>query len=282
KSTMPKENASVQDEEPIEDGEKQEDNKEQVIVRPRNQRDSLFERYFFPYGPPILLSVIILSVLAIFIGPPSPEDLIAHVSSMLDSPSPQASSEITRAEFGRIMNSVEKEHPEITERDRMQLRAAANRWFDSSSLDPVVVIIYASESSSKLLDDFTTATSSFLGQDLTVINASEDTERAFLHETFERTLSGGSKSTIGIRRPEKLPWEAALVLHAFADGDYVAASRPLIWLQVTRDDTFAFASCDEAIESILMKSWTSSGGTEGNVAPIISRVLQFTVCLDWQ
>lgn len=188
--------------------------------------------------------------------------------------------EPSRSEFGKRMGPVLKKYPQFSERDRAQLRSAFDRWFDSSTKDPVVVIIYAPDSS-LFLDDLTTSTASALGRKTTVVTSTASTARSDLHSTFENTLKGGSKSTIGLREIEKLRWDTPLVLHAFADSDHIAASRPLIWLQVTRDDSLKGHSCDAAIERTLTSSWLASGGNEDNVAPVISRVLQFTVCLDW-
>ncbi|GMT03800.1 hypothetical protein PENTCL1PPCAC_25974 [Pristionchus entomophagus] len=193
----------------------------------------------------------------------------------------------TRSAYGKLVGTVLKAYPTITDHDRAQLGSAASRWFDNTTADPVVVIIYAAETSAALLDDLTTSTASFLGKKTTVVTSTPTTARSDLHSTFDNTLRGGSKSTIGMRQIEKLSWDTPLVLHAFADADHVrpdadAPSRPLIWLQVTRDDSLKGSlSCDAAIERTLTSSWLASGGTVDNVAPVISRVLQFTVCLDW-
>ncbi|GMR42983.1 hypothetical protein PMAYCL1PPCAC_13178, partial [Pristionchus mayeri] len=112
-----------------------------------------------------------------------------------------------------------------------QLTAAVNRWFDSSSADPVVVVIYSS--GTELLEDLASSTSSFLGKDTSIFRATDRTTRAVLHDAFETGLNNGPLSSIGIQELEKLSWEAALVLHYFADGDYASDSRPLMWLQVT-------------------------------------------------
>ncbi|GMR34177.1 hypothetical protein PMAYCL1PPCAC_04372, partial [Pristionchus mayeri] len=189
--------------------------------------------------------------------------------------------EPTRPGFGKLLGTVIKAYPAFSAHDRAQLGSAADRWFDNSTKDPVVVIIYATDASSSLLDDLATSTASFLGKRTTVVTSTTTTQRAHLHGTFENTLRGGAKSTIGLREIEKLPWDTPLVLHTFADADHIATSRPFIWLQVSRDDSLKGLSCDDAITRTLTSSWLASGGNVDNVAPVISRVLQFTVCLDW-
>ncbi|GMT34730.1 hypothetical protein PFISCL1PPCAC_26027, partial [Pristionchus fissidentatus] len=189
--------------------------------------------------------------------------------------------EPTRTEYGKLLGTVLKAYPTVSARDRTQLRIAADRWFDNSTVDPVVVVIYAPAASAHLLDDLTTTTGSLLGRKTTVVSSTPGTQRAHLHATLDNTLKGGSKSTIGLRAIEKLSWDVPLVLQSFADADHVVKSRPLIWLQVTRDDSLKGLSCDVAIEETLTSSWLASGGTVDNVAPVISRILQFTVCLDW-
>ncbi|GMS98716.1 hypothetical protein PENTCL1PPCAC_20891, partial [Pristionchus entomophagus] len=108
----------------------------------------------------------------------------------------------------------------------------AFRWFDASSADPVVVVIYASAGASTLLAEMTLATGSFLGQQTTVFRASADTKRAQLHAIFDQTLVGEDTSLAPTNRRSGYAWDSPLVLHSFADGNLVADSRPLIWLQV--------------------------------------------------
>ncbi|KAF8384122.1 hypothetical protein PRIPAC_73264 [Pristionchus pacificus] len=187
----------------------------------------------------------------------------------------------TRQEFGQRLATVLKAHPTFSSQDRAQLKSAANRWFDNSTRDPVVVILYTSDRSASLLDDLAKTTASFLGKKTTIVTSTGNTQRAHLHATFENTLRGDTKSTIGMRAIEDLSWDAPLVLHSFADADHIKVSRPIIWLQVTRDESLKGRTCDEAIASKLTSSWLASGGIVDNVTPVISRVLQFAICLDW-
>ncbi|ETN82587.1 hypothetical protein NECAME_07879 [Necator americanus] len=111
-----------------------------------------------------------------------------------------------------------------------------------------------------------------------VIDLTSESVREKLHEGLDRAVHSTVPLAI-LNGVDHLGWDSPLILHAFADDSSLTTSRALLLLTMKKNFHVSKEQCEKSVMEYLSAKWINGGGSADNVFPILSRIMQFLICL---
>ncbi|VDM77158.1 unnamed protein product [Strongylus vulgaris] len=110
------------------------------------------------------------------------------------------------------------------------------------------------------------------------LDLSSESIRSELHDSLDRVAHSTVPLAI-LDGVEYLGWDAPLALHAFADDSSTTHPHTLLFLTIKKSFHRDAKECEQSVMEYLSERWIGTGGSMDNVSPILSRIMQFLICV---
>ncbi|CAJ0609629.1 unnamed protein product [Cylicocyclus nassatus] len=219
----------------------------------------------------ILLTVLIMTALLCIIN--------LYQSNLGDN---QHDTELARTRllaFEKHLSEFATHFENVTKEELGVIFHVGRQWFLMRQKRPVVLIVAGNESERFVRVLSEVFRSSFqIPSPIVDLDLSSELVRSELHGNLDRVVHSTVPLAI-LDGVEHLGWDAPLALHAFADDSSTAHPHTLLFLTVRKSFQRSAKECERSVMEYLSERWIGTGGSTDNVTPILSRIMQFLICV---